>query len=88
MDANRLTVREENDDAEWEIPRTTVNVQGKDVEMEVDTGAGSFMSGSLSLARALDLPLTPVQGLSITGAGFRVSVPYVSKGLFVRARDG
>lgn len=93
LDANRLTLREENDAAEWEIPKATVNVHGKDLEMEVDTGAGCFMSGTLSLARALELPLTPVLGHSISGAGFCVSVPYVAKGLCVRAfgreaRDG
>lgn len=60
---------------------TTVTVQGKDVDVEVDTGAGSFMSGSISLARELDLPLTPVRSHSISDAVFHVSVPFVAKGL-------
>lgn len=84
--AGRLTLREYAEDAlPLDVIRTTVNIEGKDVEMIVDTGSEHVLTGSLSLAQELDLPLVPSDDMLIDGFGFQGMVPYVAKGLCVRA---
>lgn len=85
LDKNTLTLREYNEDASWDIPKTTVTVQGKDVEMEIDTGCESCTSGPLSLAKELDLSLKPAHGRSVLGVGYEVAVPYVATDLCIEA---
>lgn len=85
LNRGRLTLRDEFQFQAWEPLKTTVTVEGTDVEMEIDTGTESILSGSLSLARELNLPLEPVQGMSVSGVGFKGAVPYQARNVCVRA---
>ncbi|XP_047497148.1 uncharacterized protein LOC125044501 [Penaeus chinensis] len=85
LDKDTLTFRELYMDASWDLRKTTVNIQGKDVEMDIDTGAESYMTGTLSLAKELNLPLKAIQGYSIIGVGYEVAVPYVAPDLCIKA---
>ncbi|XP_042893906.1 uncharacterized protein LOC122267815 [Penaeus japonicus] len=85
LDKDRLTFREYNDDALWDIPKTTVNIHGKDLEVEIDTAAGGYLRGTLSLAKELDLPLQPVQGKTIVGVHYEVPMSYAALDLCLKA---
>lgn len=49
--------------------------------MEVDRGAARFMTGTLGLARELDLPFEPVHELSVRGVNCVAGVPFPCHGL-------
>lgn len=85
LNRGRLTLRDEFQFQVWEPLKTTVSIEGRNVDMEVDTGTESILSGSLGLARALDLPLEPVKGMSVLGVGFRGAVPYQARNVCARA---
>lgn len=58
----RLTVREPVSRRALLMPKATVNIQGRDVEAEIDTGTVLPLIGPLSLAQELNLPLEAVTG--------------------------
>lgn len=85
LDAGWLIFRDFIRHAPLDLPKTTVNIQGKDVEMEIDTGSEILLIGNLNLAKELQLPLEPMEGFSISGIGYEGPVPFMARNLVVKA---
>lgn len=85
LSKSRLIFRDLVRDTLLVMPKIAVNVQGNDVELEVDTGAELVLTGSESLAKRLNLPLEAVERFSVMGIGYTGPVPFVAKNLCVKA---
>jgi len=72
----RLTLRDYADEIIAIEPMATVTINGKDVDVFVDTGYTGWMDGPLSLARELNLPLTSEDTPVMRGVGYSGKYPY------------
>ncbi|XP_037790584.1 histone chaperone ASF1-like [Penaeus monodon] len=79
----KLAFHEYVPDLPLSVPRTTVNVEGQDTELKVDTGCEPVIIGPLSLAKQLYLHLVPMD-IEILGVGYTTSVKYVAKDLCIK----
>lgn len=86
LDNEELIMREVVRGWNFDLPKTIVNIQGKDVEMEIDTGSEVYIIGPMSLAKELCLPLREtVHGERIHANFFDASVKYKATDLHIKA---
>jgi len=66
-------------------PELIVNIQGKDVEVEIDTGSEFFIRGTLAQAKELNLSLTKEDNYKAQGVGYTASIEYTARDFCIKA---
>ena len=84
LDKGYLTLREYHPEILAEMPRTTVSIEGKDVEVEIDTGSSLYLSGRMSLAEELGLALKPLEQLMI-GVDYEATIRWMATDVSLKA---
>ncbi|XP_042880376.1 uncharacterized protein LOC122258475 [Penaeus japonicus] len=80
----RLTFRDYNEDYDISEPLVTINVDGKDIDMTIDTGSTFDMVGPMSVAKELGLHLEPSKSPICDGVGYTSTIEYEAYNLCMK----
>lgn len=87
LENHKLIFRNFTPEVELRSPTTTVNIEGQDVMLMIDTGCTDFVHGPMDLAQKLNLKVEDVSHMNLTlcGIGYKCRILYKAYDVCVKA---